>query len=147
LVNGPEQQDADDMSSLGQALELIRGEPWSELPARSYGWLAYDTIDEDVRIAIVLAARRLARACADRGDGRGARDAIVRGLWVAPAAEDLWRDALRLAAQLGSRNDVQAVADEMYTAIDEHGSPTGATAETDALVEELIPGYRPHSAA
>jgi hypothetical protein len=147
LVNAPEQQDADDMSSLRQALELIRGEPWSELPARSYGWLAYDTIDEDVRVAIVLAARRLARACADRGDGRGARDAIVRGLWIAPAAEDLWRDALRLAAQLGSRRDVQSVADEMYTAIDEHGSPTGATAETDALVEELIPGYRPHSAA
>ncbi|HYJ69093.1 MAG TPA: hypothetical protein VEX15_15700 [Nocardioidaceae bacterium] len=147
LVNAPEQHGSDEVAVLGQAMELVRGEPWSELPARSYGWLAYDTVDEDARIAVVLAARRLARTCADRGDGRGARDAILRGLGVAPAAEDLWRDVLRLAAQLGSRSDIQAVADEMYAAIDKHGSPAGAAAETDALVEELIPGYRPHSAA
>ncbi|HKE70997.1 MAG TPA: hypothetical protein VKB55_17175, partial [Nocardioidaceae bacterium] len=75
------------------------------------------------------------------------RDAILRGLEVAPAAENLWQDALRLAAKLGSRTDVRAVADEMYSAIEHHGSPAGATAETEALVEELIPGYRRHSAA
>lgn len=147
LVTAPEQHGADEITVLTQALDLVRGEPWSDLPARSYGWLAYDTVDDDARVAIVLAARRLADACARRNDGRGARDAIVRGLNVAPAAEDLWRDALRLAAQLGSRGDVQAVADEMYAAIEAHGSPAGAAAETDALVEELIPGYRRHSAA
>ena len=147
LVEAADAQDADEVAVLGQALDLVRGEPWSQLPARSYGWLAYDTVDDDARVAIVLAARRLADACARRDDGRGARDAILRGLRVAPAAEELWRDALRLAARLGSRSDVRAVADEMYAAIERFGSPAGATAETDALVEELLPGYRPHSAA
>lgn len=147
LVNARPERGADELTSLRQALDLVRGEPWSELPARSYGWLAYDTVDDDARVAIVLAARRLASVTADGGDGRGARDAILRGLQVAPAAEDLWRDALRLAAQLGSHGDVRAVADEMYAAIEKYGSPAGSTAETDALVEELIPGYRRHSAA
>jgi hypothetical protein len=147
LVNAHEKRDADEVAVLSQALGLVRGEPWSELPARSYGWLAYDTVDDDTRVAIVIAARRLAAVNAERGDGGGARDAIRRGLQVAPAAEDLWQDALRLAAKLGSRGDVRAVADEMYTAIETHGSTAGATAETDALVEELIPGYRRHSAA
>ena len=146
LVNAPHEQGTDVVTALSQALDLVRGEPWSELPARSYGWLAYDSVDDDARVAIVLAARRLASTCAGRGDGRGARDAILRGLQVAPAAEGLWQDALRLAAKLGSRSDVRAVADEMYAAIDQH-SPTGATAETEALVEELIPGYPRHSAA
>jgi hypothetical protein len=147
LVNAHDERGADEATSLRQAMDLVRGEPWSELPPRSYGWLAYDTVDDDARVAIVLAARRLASVTADGGDGRGARDAILRGLQVAPAAEDLWRDALRLAAQLGSRGDVRAVANEMYAAIEKYGSPAGATAETDALVEELIPGYRRHSAA
>ena len=146
LVNAPQERGTDMVTALGQALDLVRGEPWSELPARSYGWLAYDSVDDDARVAVVLAARRLASTCAERGDGRGARDAILRGLQVAPAAEGLWQDALRLAAKLGSRSDVRAVADEMYAAIDRH-SPAGATAETEALVEELIPGYRRHSAA
>jgi LysM domain len=147
LVNAHEEHGADEVAVLSQALGLVRGEPWSELPARSYGWLAYDTVDDDARVAVVLAARRLAAVNAERGDGRGARDAILRGLQVAPAAEDLWQDALRLAAKLGSRGNVRAVADEMYTAIETHGSAAGATAGTDALVEELIPGYRRHSAA
>ena len=147
LVSAPGQYGIDETTALKQALDLVRGEPWSELPARSYGWLAYESFDDDARVAVVLAARRLAEACARQGDGRGARDAIVRGLDVAPAAEDLWCDALRLAARLGSRSDVQAVADEMYAAIEAHGSPLGPSAETEALVEELIPGYRPHSAA
>jgi len=147
LVNAHEEHSADQVAVLSQALGLVRGEPWSELPARSYGWLAYDTVDDDARVAVVLAARRLAAVNAERGDGRGARDAILRGLQVAPAAEDLWQDALRLAAKLGSRGDVRAVADEMYTAIETRGSPAGTAPETDALVEELIPGYRRHSAA
>ena len=113
-----------------------------DLPAGRYSWLAHDRIERDPVVAVVAVARRLAGMCADAGDAAGARDALLRGLAVAPADEDLWRDALRLAARLGSRADVKAVADSMYTAITTHGSPLGATAETDELVEELLPGYR-----
>ncbi len=37
--------------------------------------------------------------------------------------------------------------DDMYDAIAHHGSPRGAQAETDALVDELLPGYRRSTAA
>ena len=43
--------------------------------------------------------------------------------------------------------DLRAVADDMYAAIGRHGSPRGPAAETDALVEALVPGYRRGSAA
>ena len=39
-----------------------------------------------------------------------------------------------------------AVADDLYAAIRRHGSPRGAEPETDALVDELLPGYRKSAA-
>lgn len=130
------------VTSLRSALSLVRGEPWIDLPAGRYSWLAHDRLQHDPVVAVVLVARRIAALCAESGDAAGARDALLRGLSVAPAAEDLWCDALRLAAHLGHRSDVKAVADSMYAAIASHGSPLGATAQTDELVEELLPGYR-----
>jgi len=142
LVNRSVDPAYDAADSLRAALTVVRGQPWVDLPAGRYSWLAHDRIERDPVVAVVAVARRLAALCADVGDATGARDALLRGLTVAPADEDLWRDALRLAARLGSRLDVKAVADSMYAAISSHGSPLGATAATDELVEELLPGYR-----
>ena len=66
---------------------------------------------------------------------------------MVPACEEIWRDALGLANRFGGPGDVRAVADDMYAAIARFGSPRGAQAETDALVDELVPGYRRGSAA
>jgi hypothetical protein len=130
------------VAHLESGLSLIRGEPWTVLPAGRYSWLAYGSVEHDTRAVAIQAARRLAAACSEDGDADGARRALQFGLVVAPAAEDLWRDALRQARQLGSRDDVRAVADGMYAAVARHGSPRGVTAETEALVDELLPGYR-----
>jgi hypothetical protein len=54
--------------------------------------------------------------------------------------------ALRLASRFGGPNDTRTVADQMYAAIAEHGSPGGAAPQTDALVDELLPGYRSSAA-
>ena len=59
-----------------------------------------------------------------------------------PASEDLWRAKLQLAARFADRAGIEAVASQMYAAISEHGSPVGASAQTDALVDELLPGFR-----
>ena len=75
-------------------------------------------------------------------DGNLARTALQTGLSFAPASEDLWRATLRLAAHFGSQNDVTAVATQLYAALSRHGGPRGAEPETDALVDELLPGYR-----
>lgn len=65
------------------------------------------------------------------------------GRMVGPAG-DLMRTVMSTQAGAGG---VHAVADDMYAAIGRFGSPRGAQAETDALVDELLPGYRRPSAA
>ncbi len=137
----------DPVADLEQALTLAKDAAWSGLPAGRYGWLAYETIEADVRVAVVAVARRLASLSADAGEPLQARNALQAGLRLAPACEEIWRDALRLTSRFAGRADVRAVADDMYVAIAQHGSPRGAEAETDALVDELVPGYRRSSAA
>lgn len=141
-----ERMPREESRALTAALNLVAGEAWSESPAGRYGWLAYEPAQLEIPALVVRTARRLAAAEAERDDPDAARDALVRGLRMAPASEQLWCDALRLAARYATPRDVKVIADQMYAAIDRHGSPRGARAETDALVEELIPGYR-HSAA
>ncbi|UYM04953.1 LysM peptidoglycan-binding domain-containing protein [Solicola gregarius] len=128
--------------ALGAALDLVRGEAWADLPTGRYGWLAYDSAQVQIPALVIRTARRLSAMLADRGDGEGARDALLRGLDLAPASEQLWCDALRLAERFASPRDIKVVADGMYAAIARHGSPRGARPETDALVDKLLPGYR-----
>jgi hypothetical protein len=135
------------VDDLEQAMGLVRGPAWSGLPAGRYGWLAYESVEADMRIAVVAVARRLAEVAADEEDPQRARKALLAGLRMVPACEEIWRDALALAKRFGSQGDVRAVADDMYAAIARFGSPRGAAAETDALVDELLPGYRRGSAA
>ncbi len=132
----------DPTGDLELALTLVRGNPWTALPEGRYAWLAYETLEADVRLAVVAVARRLALLAADAGAPLRARDALQAGLRTAPACEELWRDALTLAGRFAGRADVRAVADDMYASIARYGSPRGAQAETEALVDELLPGYR-----
>ena len=128
--------------ALGAALELIRGQAWMGLPFGRYSWLAYDSVQVQVPALVIRTTRRLAAMRADRGDGEGARDALLTGLDLAPASEQLWCDALRLAERFAAPRDIKMVADGMYASIARHGSPHGARPETNALVDKLLPGYR-----
>ena len=128
--------------ALSAALDLVTGEAWADLPAGRYAWLAYDAASVQIPALVIRTARRLAAMEAERGNADAARDALQRGLRMAPASEQLWCDALRLAAKHASPRDVKAIADQMYATIEAQGSPRGARPETDALVGELLPGYR-----
>jgi hypothetical protein len=137
----------DPADDLEQALALVSGQVWSGVPGGRYGWLTYESVEADMRVAVVALSRRLAEVTADADDPKRARKALQAGLRLAPACEEIWRDALRLAHRFGGPQDVRAVADDMYAAISRFGSPRGAEAETDALVAELLPGYTRSSAA
>lgn len=132
--------------ALTAALELVRGEAWTSLPPGRYGWLAYDPAQVEIPALVIRTARRLAATQAEQGNADAARDALLRGLRMAPASEQLWCDALRLAARFATSRDVKLIADQLYAAIDRQGSPRAARADTDALVEELLPGYRRRAA-
>jgi DNA-binding SARP family transcriptional activator len=91
--------------------------------------------------AVVDAALKLAEASLTHNDGQTARTALQTGLSFSPASEDLWRATLRLAAHFGTPQDVTNVATQLYAALAKHGAPRGPEPETDALVDELLPGY------
>ncbi|GAA2084939.1 hypothetical protein GCM10009821_27990 [Aeromicrobium halocynthiae] len=125
---------------LRTALELVRGTAFDGAPAGRYAWLESTTVESDIALAIELTVQALAEAATSRADLAAAEAALRRGLELLPANEELWRSRLWLAESEGS--DVEGIVDAMYAAIAEHGSPVGASAATDALVDELVPGYR-----
>lgn len=130
------------LTALSAALALVTGPPLAGLPAHRFGWLAHEPLEADMTVAVVAVARRLAEMAAQADDPVTARNALLAGLRAAPGSEALWRDALRLAVRFATSADVTAVAEDMYDAIRRLGSPRGAEGETDALVDELLPGYR-----
>jgi hypothetical protein len=138
----------DPRGPLSTALSLVHGQSWSSLPAGRYSWLAASGIERKMAEAVVDASLQLAEASLRHNDGNMARTALQTGLSFSPASEDLWRATLRLAAHFGSSSDVTNVAAQMYAALAKSGGPRGPEAETDALVDELLPGYhRPAAVA
>jgi hypothetical protein len=132
----------DPRDPLSTALSLVHGQSWANLPAGRYSWLAASGIERRMAEAVVDAALKLAEASLRHNDGSLARTALQTGLSFSAASEDLWRATLRLAAHFGTSSDITNVASQMYLALAKHGGPRGAEAETDALVDELLPGYR-----
>ncbi len=128
-------------STLRSALSLVRGRPFADTESGRYAWLEGLGIERDMALAVSLTAQALAESAASRRDAVAARSFLARGLVLLPASEELWRSRLSLESALGSREELTGAIDEMYAAIAEHGSPLGASAQTDALVEELVPGY------
>ncbi len=128
------------------ALDLVAGLPFSDVPMGRYGWLESMPVEGDIAMAVSLTVQACAEAAAARDDEPAARAVLAQGLALLPASEELWRSRLRLAAHFGERDDLRGVVDEMYAAIAEHGSVVGSSAETDVLVDELVPGYRTHVA-
>lgn len=128
------------------ALDLVTGLPFADVPVGRYAWLEPMTLEGDIAIAVSLTVQACAEAAAAREEEPAARAVLSQGLAMLPANEELWRSRLRLATHFGERSDVEEVAAEMYTAIAEHGSVMGSSAETDALIDEILPGYRTHVA-
>ncbi|NEA37242.1 hypothetical protein [Streptomyces sp. SID13031] len=138
----------DPRGPLSTALSLVHGQSWSDLPAGRYSWLAASGVERKMAEAVVDAALRLADASLRHNDGNLARTALQTGLSFSPASEDLWRATLRLASHFGTTEDITNVAAQLYGALAKHGAPRGAEPETDALVDELLPGYhRPAAVA
>lgn len=133
-------------SILAGVLRQVRGRPFDGVPAGRYSWLESLGTEEDIRLAVGLTAQAVAAAAASRDDSSGAREALVAGLSLNPADEQLWCAAVRLAARFGGNEDAGVVARQMYAAIAEHGSPLGASAQTDAIVDEILPGFRTRAA-
>jgi hypothetical protein len=90
---------ADEARSLAEALALVRGPPFTELPAKGFGWVATELLVSIAEVAVIAAAARLAELALAAGDWPLAAWAAERGLIVSPTAQELNANALRAVAR------------------------------------------------
>lgn len=127
----------DERDLLRRALRLVRGTPLEDHPSHRYSWLPRTRLEHQSVQVVVDAAHRLAVLSFD-DDPSGAAAACRSGLRLAPTSQVLWRDLL-LAESLDPDGPGSAAAvDEMMAVLHRLGVPPEA--ETEALVEELLPG-------
>ncbi len=104
-------------SSLREALELVRGRPFTT-PGTEYVWAHSEALVSAVTAEIADAAHRLATLALERGDAREAWWATRQGLLASPTHEELHRDRMRTADLAGDPDSVEEVMSELCTALD-----------------------------
>ncbi|MFD8690755.1 LysM peptidoglycan-binding domain-containing protein [Streptomyces sp. NPDC059651] len=90
---------------LRQALELVRGRPFTGIPPRRYAWA--QTLTQDMISAVVDVADDLAALCLEAGDAQDALWAAGRGLDSGREREVLWRHRFEALARLGAHDDLE----------------------------------------
>jgi hypothetical protein len=126
---------------LRRALHLVRGEFLQGRPSGRYSWLARTRLEGSVADVVVDAAHRLSVLCTNDRDPAGASAAARAGLRLAPGSQLLWRDLLRSEHDgPGGAEAASDAASEMVEVLGGRGASIDA--ETDALVEELLPAQQ-----
>jgi hypothetical protein len=124
---------------LRRALQLVRGPFVADRERGRYTWLARTRLDTTTADAVEATAHRLVELSTDDPDGAAA--AARAGLRLVPHSQLLWRDLLRAEYDGPGGPGVVAAVDEMCLALSERDADLEA--ETEALVEELVPGSQP----
>jgi DNA-binding SARP family transcriptional activator len=116
--------DSDQPHQWRQALTLVRGRPFDGL--RASDWPILEGIAPAIEAAVVDLAGRLAGACLQQGDARGAEWAARRGLVVSPYDERLYRMLMRASDLGGNPAGVDALMSELLTLVAEGIEPFDA---------------------
>ncbi len=122
---------------LTRALRLVRGPLLAGHEEQRYSWLARTHLERTVSAVVTDAAHRLAEILRD-DDPSGAGAAAEAGLRLEPTCLLLWRDLLSSQYRRDGAAGAHRVLEVMGTTLEEYAVPTDP--ETDALIEELIPG-------
>jgi Bacterial transcriptional activator domain/LysM domain len=122
---------------LRRALQLVRGELLEDRPAGRYTWLPRTRLESVVPDLVVDTAHRLVELCGQDGDPTGAAAAAQAGLRAAPASQLLWRDLIRAEHDSGGHAAAAEAASRMADVLTRRNAHIEA--ETDALVDELLP--------
>ncbi|RYU12773.1 hypothetical protein [Nocardioides iriomotensis] len=130
-------QPREERELLRRALQLVRGELMDGRPAGRYSWLPRTRLETLVEDVVVDAAHRLVELSLDDGDPVGAAGAATAGLRAAPGSQLLWRDLIRAEHHAGGNDAAAEAAGRMADVLGSRQAHIEA--ETDALVEELLP--------
>ena len=124
----------DELPALLEALREGTGEIFGGA-AGARPWLAFPA--RQARVLVASAARRTSELAAAAGRPDDAAEALLLGVAMVPAAEELWRTLLRLQAQ-HAPGEVERTITEMYSVLAERG--VRHEPATESLVAELAPG-------
>lgn len=141
---GPGLQPADRRRRLTDALSLARGPLLDgQRGSGRFEWLRHEVIDAQYPLLVAEVALALSGAHREAGEGEPAYLAVRTALGAAPADERLWNELLRAAHATG-RSEWLTGAAQWLTA--HHGQLFGVDrplpAETEALLDELLPTWR-----
>lgn len=125
------------LTTLMQALELIRGVPFTGGTSSSFAWA-----DNHVRAHVEFTIDEIVHRCADLalelGDLRAARWAALKGLELVPGCEQCFRRRFLVAGAGNNRSELRrAMADLERTASIEMGEPEAV----DTISGELLNLY------
>ncbi|MGP4024894.1 BTAD domain-containing putative transcriptional regulator [Actinomadura sp. 3N407] len=132
---------ASETAYMAYALDHVRGPLLADRPRGQYAWLADHDLEYEASARVVDVAHRLVVLRLDEGDARGAVGAARAGLRLAPEDEGLWRDLLRATHATGDVAQVQVAVDELRGRLGRDPRFDQLQPETEALVEELVPGW------
>ena len=128
-----------ELQDAARALQLIRGPLLVNRPASRYSWLPRTRMESQSVDVVVDTAHRLARLCGDDDPG-GAAAAATAGLRFDPGSQLLWRDLLVAESLDPVDPDTAGVVDQLLGTLQSIGAPLEA--ETEALIEELLPARK-----
>jgi len=126
-----------DLRSWRQALELVRGRPFSSLPEGQ--WVTFEGFEAEVEKLVVECALRAGDSCLEMGDAEGATWAAHQGLRVGPWDERLYRLLMRAADVGGNRAGVEQAMRTLALVLEIEGDPLQSVhPETASLYRRLL---------
>ncbi|MFW6694398.1 LysM peptidoglycan-binding domain-containing protein [Streptomyces sp. MAR4 CNX-425] len=132
---------------LNDALALAAGPLLADRPQGRYGWLSNEIVEAQLPLLVADAGLALAALRREAGQAEGAVGAVQSALVVAPADERLWNELLRAVHATGDTARLEATASDLLgRAAALHGA-RGLPPRTEALLDELLPGWRAQAGA
>jgi hypothetical protein len=128
----------DEAALLDAVCELIDGHIAADASPVNYSWLLRDPgTYTQMETALVDAAHRRAELALEAGDIPRAKWAARKGLTVVEGQESLYRMQMRVAAEAGDPDGINAAFREAQRAAESYGFDEEVQPETQALYESL----------
>ena len=119
-----------------EALELVEGEPFADVPPGSHVWVETEHLDTDIRLAVSQAASQLAEV-AMHSDPETALWATQQGRLLLPTQLNLFDTWMMAAAELGDANGVDQALQAKRWAYGQLDPDGGVPPETMELYRHL----------
>jgi hypothetical protein len=120
-----------------EALELVEGEPFADVPPGSHVWVETEHLDTDIRLAVSQAASQLAEV-AMHSDPETALWATHQGRLLLPTQLNLFDTWMTAAAELGDANGVDQALQAKTWAYGQLDPDGGVPPETMELYRHLM---------